>query len=654
MDNSLNRKKIAVFVSQPDSIYPTQLMYGINAEAYKNNYDVVVFSTFVKAGGTDQFREGEKTIFTLPRPELFDGVIVIPDVIQIEGCLDYIKDNFLSKFDGPITFIDYHGEDYHSTNGQEEVEFEKLVKHVVEEHGCRRVAVMVGPKDHDHSISRLACIEKALAKYDITVNSKEVYYGDFWYHKGEEVARQILDKDTLPDVVMCACDAMAISLCTALRKKNVSVPGDLIITGFDCEGSGVTEPMTVTSIAKNNVSTGIRACQYIVSQLDGTNFNEQEIYSSDIVLNNTCGCKTNIEQKLISTSNFNVSAYDNNPSDVYSEFYSGYNFMNENLMSAVDIWDLLWKLSYYTWYLGDFENLSFCLCDVFDRSNHGLDNDISSSYSDTIFWYYERNTPDKEPIVSLERTFNKSMIFPNIFEPHEHPTTYYIMPVHFNEYCFGYSVLEQIDPEKYINPVFSQWSRNITITLESLRRQTNLKYMYKKFEESTIKDLATNLYSRNGFNLYSKEMLKQSMSYRVPFTLILGDLNCLKYINDVFGHVEGDNAIRKSADAFQIEAKGSVIYSQKNFRIGGDEFVQIIVGKFTKSQCEAHIRKIRTYLDEYNKISGLPYPVYLSIGSYSVEPDANTTIDSILSKADEIMFEDKKRIKAETGFNHER
>ncbi len=182
----------------------------------------------------------------------------------------------------------------------------------------------------------------------------------------------------------------------------------------------------------------------------------------------------------------------------------------------------------------------------------------------------------------------------------------------------------------------------------------SLRALYKKVEESAVKDQPTGLFSRNGFNLYADQMMEKARAYNNSLIMIYGDLNCLKYINDTFGHSQGDIALRVAADAMKTEIDGYAVNGQKNFRTGGDEFVQLIVGDITESEIKSHVARIKKMLDDFNRKSKLPYPVYMSMGYSFTKAGHGASIDDLLKAADDMMFRDKVAMKKETGFDFKR
>ena len=118
------------------------------------------------------------------------------------------------------------------------------------------------------------------------------------------------------------------------------------------------------------------------------------------------------------------------------------------------------------------------------------------------------------------------------------------------------------------------------------------------------------------------------------------DLNKFKQINDQYGHVEGDNALKRTADALKSACADRTM---KTFiaRYGGDEF--IIIAKtdneeLIKELCE----NIKSTMIRLNDEAGAEYELTACIGysSYSGELSA---FQSALNKADEQLYKEKAK-----------
>jgi diguanylate cyclase (GGDEF)-like protein len=127
------------------------------------------------------------------------------------------------------------------------------------------------------------------------------------------------------------------------------------------------------------------------------------------------------------------------------------------------------------------------------------------------------------------------------------------------------------------------------------------------------------------------------------FTLLYLDLDHFKEINDTFGHEAGDKVLVESAKRMT----STIRKEDSAARFGGDEFVIYLHGVqdmvFVKQLCDKLHEKLEAPIDLGG---GSTCHVGASIG-IAVHPQDGNDLDSLLRIADERMFEDKKRRKAE-------
>jgi diguanylate cyclase (GGDEF)-like protein len=120
------------------------------------------------------------------------------------------------------------------------------------------------------------------------------------------------------------------------------------------------------------------------------------------------------------------------------------------------------------------------------------------------------------------------------------------------------------------------------------------------------------------------------------------DMNGLKNINDTYGHAQGDNAISLMSTA----VKRAALPEELSVRAGGDEFFIIGIGDYKDSDIPARKNEFNRILKDLADASHTPYEVTASIGIVTEEVNENTNIDSVISRADEIMYEEKSRIRS--------
>lgn len=159
-----------------------------------------------------------------------------------------------------------------------------------------------------------------------------------------------------------------------------------------------------------------------------------------------------------------------------------------------------------------------------------------------------------------------------------------------------------------------------TRKLKITRKEEFLKY----------NDMLTNLKNRNYLNA-NIEKWDDTKVY--PRTIIIIDLNNLKYVNDNYGHEEGNNLIKK-AGAILINTQ---LEKSEIIRTDGNEFLIYLIG-YSKSQISTYISKLSK---EFEK---LPYKFGAAIG-YSMIEDEIKTIDDAINEATIDMRKDKENYK---------
>jgi diguanylate cyclase (GGDEF)-like protein/PAS domain S-box-containing protein len=156
----------------------------------------------------------------------------------------------------------------------------------------------------------------------------------------------------------------------------------------------------------------------------------------------------------------------------------------------------------------------------------------------------------------------------------------------------------------------------------------------------SLRDDMTGLYNRRGFSLLAEQRLKDERRSGSTLTMIYADVDHLKAINDTFGHNAGDIALVLCAQALEGTFRESDIVA----RIGGDEFV--VLADADTRRLATVARRLDKDLERRTAASGLQFPVSLTIGSAHSMPTSELSLDDLLQRADEFMYERKHREKS--------
>jgi diguanylate cyclase (GGDEF)-like protein len=149
------------------------------------------------------------------------------------------------------------------------------------------------------------------------------------------------------------------------------------------------------------------------------------------------------------------------------------------------------------------------------------------------------------------------------------------------------------------------------------------------------RDGLTGVFNRQFFDTRIGEELERSRRYRSEMVLLMIDLDGFKGINDEFGHLLGDEALRQISAIFSQHVRKSDIIC----RFGGDEFAILLPETSTRKAYGA-AEKLRRMVAEL-EIPGVTRPMTLSIGMASFPEDAKTR-DELIKAADHALYRAKE------------
>lgn len=151
-------------------------------------------------------------------------------------------------------------------------------------------------------------------------------------------------------------------------------------------------------------------------------------------------------------------------------------------------------------------------------------------------------------------------------------------------------------------------------------------------KEETLIDSLTQVYNRKAFDKKLDDAFKNNSEPNKPFTLIMADLDYFKKINDDFGHIVGDEVLKKIA----ITIKGTFRLNDFVARYGGEEFV-VIIDRIDKQYVLEMCERARFDIENMNfKIKDETIPISISIGAAFCK--TSDTQQTLLDRADKALY----------------
>ncbi len=171
---------------------------------------------------------------------------------------------------------------------------------------------------------------------------------------------------------------------------------------------------------------------------------------------------------------------------------------------------------------------------------------------------------------------------------------------------------------------------------------TERQKMEERLRESAMTDELTCLFNRRGFMTLADKLIKISVRDKTDLLLIYVDFDNLKWINDSLGHSVGDQALIEAATLLRDTFRLADVVA----RLGGDEFVILCTDNSALGNEETILNRLSENIEKTNRLTTRQYRLSLSVGVGRYEHHAPCSIDELLRRADQAMYQNKEDKKA--------
>lgn len=157
--------------------------------------------------------------------------------------------------------------------------------------------------------------------------------------------------------------------------------------------------------------------------------------------------------------------------------------------------------------------------------------------------------------------------------------------------------------------------------------------LFETMKKEAVTDSLTELYNRRYFTEELKKEADRAKRLNQPFTVISLDLDYLKKINDTYGHMAGDLAIKAIADVMRKNARSIDVPA----RLGGEEFSILLPGIDSTGGLVA-AERIRAAIEDTDVPQIGKITASIGVGTY---PDHSMNIDELVEMTDQAMYRSK-------------
>ncbi|MGN0730374.1 MAG: GGDEF domain-containing protein [Treponema sp.] len=621
------KKKIAVLACGWAQYFLYDFLQGVEKIAKENNADVYIFNCYDYVEFSGYPNATGFSIYRLINYEEYDGIIILSDLIKNPRVLEMERQRIL-KSGKPAVSINLKLKDISCMRIDNYTGFYELVTHLIKEHNARNLFYIDGNETSLDFAERRKAFRAALQDNQIELNRENIFtveHSSFNY--GYNAASEIFSSDRkLPDAIVCANDLIALGVLKAAAERNIKIPEHLKIAGYDGNYFARNVIPAISTVNDNAFKIGTESAKRVL-----TGFTEVQDFKikSMPIYQGSCGCESKIitDQKLFSLKFLSEISQSEN-------FAAQLNQIEEIFTDAADVFTLLTNLELFFSKSHAFEGSDFCIflkadwASVLINSEENLPQNLSYGNQLQAITSIQNNVKYPREIIKTKDLIPSKM-------HSDECNTFLFIPIFNHSYVHGYFVCKN-SLSMISNYHGHQWTRTFGACIERFRKKNMYKQMSQQFLRLSTRDALSGMLNRVGMEKLAKPFYQQNKHNGLTTVLFFVDINSMKTINDKFGHLHGDLAVKTIAQAvLQVVPRNWLC-----IRYGGDEF--LVVGNSKNYNGEDYCKMITQMVLKKSSTMHLPYNLSASVGTLSVPANSPLSLEEAIEKVDEIMYEQKQ------------
>jgi LacI family transcriptional regulator len=168
---------------------------------------------------------------------------------------------------------------------------QKIVDHLIEVHGCHRIAFLRGSEGHEDSKWRERGYRESLEIHGIPFDESLIATGGFDESEADAAVTQWLSNGLKFDAIFAGDDDAALGVFTALQRTSRHIPNDVAVVGFDDVPLARFMSPPLTTVRAPTEQTGSDAVKQLVHLIRGEPAESITLLPTELIIRNSCGCK---------------------------------------------------------------------------------------------------------------------------------------------------------------------------------------------------------------------------------------------------------------------------------------------------------------------------------------------------------------------------
>lgn len=237
--------------------------------------------------------------FELPNLSAFDGVLIHGNGVWSPQARQALADA-AAKCGKPVVSLNYQLDDSLYVGTDNYAAMKIMVSHVIEKHHARKLAFVRGLKENKEAEDRERAFRDCCRAHGVPEYDCKCYDGSWARTDGYAAGKQILTetsdgqggylREKLPDAVICANDDLAVGVIDAFKEEKVSVPEEVLVTGFDYLSIGEMNRPQIATISRDYARIAYAGLEALYDKFHGKKFPAHMYSPAKLIGGRSCGC----------------------------------------------------------------------------------------------------------------------------------------------------------------------------------------------------------------------------------------------------------------------------------------------------------------------------------------------------------------------------
>lgn len=599
------RKTIGLFVCKTTEYFQRIVCKAMAEEAEQAGYNLIIFSTFGEYDNNSEYITGESNLLEIPCYEKLNAVVLLLDTFDIPGMEEKLLHQLKERITCPVISIRKKQEGCINILSHDKEEVSRMVEHMIDVHRAKKIYYLSGPAHMYDIVSREEGFRETVVRRGLDFDESYIYPGNLWYDVGGRAVDYFLSlPGSLPDAILCANDYMAVSVCEELNRRNIRVPGDIRIAGFDDVAEAREICPQITTVQVRPEDFAVRAMEVIRQYDRGEKLAEAYWIDSQNQYRSSCGCGhsdsnlVTMFQQLLENNRRLIHLGKQNTFMV---------FRMESITQYEELPDLIGR------FIEGNEGVeNFFICLNGENRFENQSDEGKPFTNDMVLTIHAHYNDMHEIEVDMPgETFDRCQLLPVSYQK-DAPQIYYVNPMHYKEHCFGYSLIA-FEHHQFCEcgDFYQSFIVNLSSVLQAIWLQKHIRQLNEENSHLLRYERETDIYNKYGFLEEMSKWVRSAYEKKYSLAFLCITINNLQEIMEHYGWSEKDIAVASVVAAIRKAITG---YKESIIgRIGENEIY--VVGKNqTKEELKEIEKQIITTVNRMNLELDKEYLIEISSG----------------------------------------